>query len=335
MTRVVIVGGAGGTNVGGSLHRAGQSIGLDVKLINHEGAYAGPRIVQRALWRLAKRPILLGKFSLNAVKIAVEMKASVLITTGAAPISRSCLNRLRGNGVFCINFSTDDPWNPAHCARWFLRALPAYDIIYTPRCANIKDFYSIGCAQVRYLPFGYDSSLFAPLLGGRGTQQREILFVGGADKDRAQFFRAFLRGSPHLPLVLVGSYWEQYQDLRRLSRGQLCPDAVSQATRQAAVNLCLVRRANRDGHVMRSFEIPAVGGFMIVEDSKDHRQFFGTEGRCVLYFTSAEEAAEKVEKALARPLERSKMAAACQRRILDAKHTYQHRLMTMLENVAQ
>jgi len=33
------------------------------------------------------------------------------------------------------------------------------------------------------------------------------------------------------------------------------PDAVAALTAAAKVNLCLMRRANRDGHVMRSFEI--------------------------------------------------------------------------------
>ena len=53
----------------------------------------------------------------------------------------------------------------------------------------------------------------------------------------------------------------------------------------AKVNLCLVRRAKRDGHVMRSFEIAAVGGCMLAQDTDEHREIFGPEGEAVRLFS--------------------------------------------------
>ena len=102
------------------------------------------------------------------------------------------------------------------------------------------------------------------------------------------------------------------------------------AIARTAVNICLVRRANRDGHVMRSFEIPAVGGFMLTEDTEEHRAFFGPEGQCVLYFKTPKEAAEKSHWAIANATERQRMAAAAHAKITRGGHTYTHRLQTML-----
>ena len=34
-------------------------------------------------------------------------------------------------GIERINFLTDDPWNPAHHAPWFMKALPEYDEVFT------------------------------------------------------------------------------------------------------------------------------------------------------------------------------------------------------------
>src|SRR4051794_8547867 len=81
---------------------------------------------------------------------------ALLIATGAAPLTRSALRRLRGRGVACVNYATDDPWNKAMRAPWHLRALPEYDTVFTPRSANLNCFREIGCAAVHYLPFGYD-----------------------------------------------------------------------------------------------------------------------------------------------------------------------------------
>ena len=194
----------------------------------------------------------------------------------------------------------------------------------------MADFAGLGCRDVRHLPFGYDATLFKPVeLSAKGGPQ--VLFVGGADDDRARFMRAFIARGP--TPTLVGGYWEQYTDLRTLDRGLLAPDEVRLATGSAAVNLCLVRRANRDGHVMRSYEIPAIGGFMLAEDTQDHREMFGEEGRCVLYFATPEMAAEKAQWALARPAERARMAAAAHSHVVGGRHTYSDRLRHILDTL--
>ena len=123
---------------------------------------------------------------------------------------------------------------------------------------------------------------------------------------------------------------ERYANTRALSIGLKTASEVRTLTAGAAVNLCLVRRANRDGHVMRSFEIPACGGFMIAEDTVEHRDVFGPEGECVLYFTGPRDAAEQARRALADPAARSLMARAAHQRIVGQGHTYRDRLRQML-----
>ena len=84
---------------------------------------------------------------------------------------------------------------------------------------------------------------------------------------------------------------------------------------------------------MRSFEIPAIGGFMLAEDTQDHRGLFGPEGQCVLYFASPAEAIEKVSWALENPVERQRMAKAAHERIVKGNNTYRDRLEQMLAAV--
>jgi spore maturation protein CgeB len=334
MKRGVIIGGAGGTNIGESLKAAALSLALDAFLIDHQSAFEGPKLFRRALWAAGRRPYKLRTFSKLCFEQTLRVAAHFVIGTGTTPLTRETIDALRQRGVYTINVSTDDPWNPAHRARWFLDALPSYDLILTPRHANISDFLELGCRDVRYLPFGYDDTLFKrPAFCSVREADPMVLFVGGADMDRAAFFRD-LRASG-CRLTLAGSYWERFPDLSALSLGQLPPSELTTITANAAVNLCLVRRANRDGHVMRSFEIAAVGGFMVAEDTEDHRRLFGQEGECVLYFGSPEEAAQKAQWALSHPAERRKMADACHRRITTGQHTYRERLREIIEMVPQ
>ena len=327
---ILILGGVGGTNVGDSFARAGAELGYRTTLLNQAHAMSTVRIVQSLAWRFAgRRPLYLNSFSQEVVAKVSLSNIKALIATGTAPLNRSALSKLRARNIFCINYSTDDPWNPTQRAGWFLDSLPRYDVVFTPRRSNIPDFRKLGCVKVRYLPFGYAPDLFAPPPPPTGTEpMRDILFVGGADQDRVAFFAAFI--GEGLRVGFAGDYWDRFPPTCAFALGRAGPKELCHMTAAAAVNLCLVRRANRDGHVMRSFEIPAIGGFMIAEDTREHRDIFGPEGQCVLYFTSPQDAAQKTRWALNHPEERSRMARAAHELVTKGRHTYADRLKEML-----
>jgi spore maturation protein CgeB len=251
-----------------------------------------------------------------------------LIATGAAPLIDSALGALRAKGIICINYSTDDPWSPTQRARWLLRALPAYDVVFTPRRANIDDLLRLGCTDVRYLPFGYDEALWVSPESATNAPVYDVLFVGGADRDRVAFMTAFMQEGP--PVALVGAYWERNSATRPFALGQKPPEALRALTITAKVNLCLVRRANRDGHVMRSFEIAAMGGCMLVEDTDEHRVIFGNDGESVLYFRTPKEAVMRARALIGDGALRAQLAERAYRRIMSRPNRYSDRLEAML-----
>jgi spore maturation protein CgeB len=331
--KVAIVGALDGTHLGASLARAASRLSLETIVFDVADAAGGNRYLQALSWRFAdRRPLHLGRFSAAIVDACKLAKPDILIATGIAPVTEQALCALRAQGVFCINFSADDPWNPVHLARWHLRALPAYDVVLTPRRANADDFHKLGCTDVRYLPFGYDDALFYPTEVGAEDSQHEILFVGGADRERLAFVKAFV--SVGLPLALVGAYWERFSVTRPYALGLRLPESLRRLTAAAKVNLCLVRRANRDGHVMRSFEIAAIGGCMLAEDTEEHRAIFGSDGEAVYYFRTPAEAAVRVRSLMGDPAERARLAASARSRIAGGAHTYRDRLAVMIKIAA-
>jgi spore maturation protein CgeB len=214
-------------------------------------------------------------------------------------------------------------------APWHLRALPEYDAVFTTRWANLDCFRKIGCADVRYLPFGYDDELFPAPPEPRPPPSHDVLFVGGADADRVAFVTQFLKSG--LSIALVGGYWRRCPATRPYALGLQPAETVARLTASSRINLCLVRRANRDGHVMRSFEIAALGGCMLAEDTAEHRRIFGRDGEAVAYFRTPEEAVSRARALLADEAERARLSAAARRRIVAGGHTYRDRLNAMLE----
>ena len=84
---------------------------------------------------------------------------------------------------------------------------------------------------------------------------------------------------------------------------------------------------------MRSYEVPAMGGCLVVEDTSDHRALFGADGHAVAYFAEPEEAVEKVAALLRRPDLRRDLARRAHAIVTTGGHTYADRLKSILQTV--
>lgn len=331
--RVLLVGDPGATQLGGHLIDAATTLGVPLHVCDSRTAYQGNAVKRHMLWRFGgHRPARLAAFSAQVLSDVRRHRPDVLLTTGLAPVDVATLRAIGAEGVRRVNFLTDDPWNRAHRAPWFLAALPHYDHVWSPRQANLSDLQRAGVGQVDYLPFGYNPAVHCWQQADTGAEQHEfdadVLLAGGADPDRVAVVAPLLRAG--IQVALYGGYWQRYADTRRYARGFLDAERLRKATASARVCLGLVRRANRDGHSMRTFEIPAMRGCLLAEQTPDHERLFGPEGDSVLYFRTPEEALAKVTWLLGHPGERERLAAQAHARITAGRHTYRDRLMVLL-----
>jgi spore maturation protein CgeB len=210
-----------------------------------------------------------------------------------------------------------------------------YDYVFSPRRATLSDLRSQGCLSACYLPFAYAPELHFPEAptdeNERTCLASDIVFAGGADRDRVPYMQALIQAS--FNVALYGGYWERYPQTAASKRGHADAQTLRKVVSAAKVALCLVRRANRDGNVMRSFELPAMGVCMLTEDTVEHREIFGEDGKAVAFFRTREEMVEKLRWLLAHDEERRRLKDAAYRLITKGHHTYRDRLEAMLERV--
>src|SRR5438094_3761320 len=110
---LLIIGNKGGTNVGGSLLKAGQRLGFGAHLIEMYQAMAAPAWLRRFNWRFrGHRPTWLGKFNKEVLEHVSEFRPNMLLATGTVPIQKKTLSEIGKRGVTRLNYLTDDPWNP-------------------------------------------------------------------------------------------------------------------------------------------------------------------------------------------------------------------------------
>ena len=324
---LLFVGNQGGTNVAQSLANAATASGLTYHFLDQRRAYSSNRIWQAFNWHIAgHRPALLAAFSAQVFETARRLRPNTLICTGISPINAKSLHAIKALGVRVVNFSTDDPWNRTMRARFFLNAIPNFDVVFTPRTENINDFKHLN-VDTRWLPFGYDAALFFPEvlpLALRKSLEVPLLFVGGGDQDRANYLTPLAKSQ--LGLNIFGSEFERFASVAGCLRGRLEPTELRQRTIAARVNICLVRHANRDQHVMRTLEIAACGGCALLEDTVEHRSLFGDSAA---YFSSPQDLVTQARILLANPVEQERIRVAA-RAAIWGKHRYDDRLVSML-----
>ncbi len=332
--RILIVGYSADYHLANHLLEASAQAGLNGQICDAGAAMQSSTLELRLSWRMrSHRPPRLNTFSRHVLAVGRDFRPHYVLVTGITAPNAETLRELGKMGSICVNYLTDDPWNPNRYARWFFEALPCYSTVFSPRRANLEQLAGIGC-QAQYLPFAYAPGQHfreAPPEHPRAQFECDVLFYGGADRDRVPYIEALVKAG--LNVHLYGGYWKRYPKLRRAFRGVANTQTLRWAIAGARITLCLVRRANRDGHVMRTFEAPAMGACMLAENTEEHRAILGADGEAVVYFQSIEEMVEKARMLLESDTYREQLSRNAHERIVGGKNTYLDRLRTMIDTL--
>jgi spore maturation protein CgeB len=325
--KLLLVGNEGGTNVGASFRRAAEAAGVDVRICHSADAFAGPALIRHFNWRLrGRRPPRLTSFSASVLTAAQGFRPDVLLATGTAPLTSQVLHEIKALGTITANYLTDDPWNPSFRGDWLCDSVRAYDWVFSPRRNNLSDLRGLGCARVVYLPFGYDPELFFP--AAAQSNQYDVIFAAAADRDRIPYITALLERGYRVGLF--GVFWDRFPETRGRAGDWLPPDRLRPALAASRVALCLVRRANRDGHVMRTYELAAMRACILAEDTAEHREILGDT---VAYFRTPADLTEQLDALLKDANARARSAEAAHGRITGGANTYADRLRAILTAV--
>jgi spore maturation protein CgeB len=302
----------------------------------NEAPYLGPltkSFTHKIARRLLGRPLTAAALNRDLVNQCREFRPEVVLIVKGAYIRASALAEIkRTTGAKLVNFATDDPFNPANSTQDLLECIPHYDLYVCTKKAIMPDVLHAGAKQVCFVPFGYHPGVHFPELPATpGEKQRfvcDVAFIGAADGDRLDIVRA-LSKVPNLKLSLYGGFWEKVPEARNCARGIVLGRDYRLAISGAKIVIGLVRRANRDGHAMRTFEVPACRGFMLAERTGEHLDFF-REKEHVDFFGSPNELVEKVRYYLDRPDERTRIANAGYEAVTSGQNTYEDRLRQIM-----
>lgn len=246
-----------------------------------------------------------------------------------------CLKR-RLPSIVLVSFCSDDMLNPNNMTVDFLASLPNYDYHITTKSFNVAEFQVLGAKKVLMVDNGFCEHAHRPEQGlpeeARATLGGDVGFIGYWEKERAGSIVYLAENGVN---VRVWGPWKNSKKVPNLLiEGRPAWEAdYAKAIGAFKVNLCFLRKENRDLQTTRSVEIPACGGFMLAERTSEHLSLF-KEGEEAEFFDSREEMLRKCKYYLKNEEQRKRVALAGYHKTVTAGYSNRRRLDLVLRKIA-
>lgn len=288
---------------------------------------------QRILWRFFRK-VAVSIASRHFIKAACSFQPDLIIVVSGNLISSPALQTIRQKTrATLFHFYGEDFFNLLNTTSTLRESAYFYDHLFTTKTFNLPELAEIGLNRVSFIPHGYRPNCHFPVSISEDDHIEygsDLAFVGTWEAERASTL-AQLQG---FDLRIWGGQWYKTKKDSRLreavqNREVYCEE-MSRVLNASKVCLAFLRKANRDRHTSRTFEIPACGGFQLSERSDEVLDFF-EEGKEIECFSSVDELKDKAAYYLNHETERQRIAKAGLARVQRSKYSFTDRLQTILE----
>ncbi|MFA5084206.1 MAG: glycosyltransferase [Candidatus Paceibacterota bacterium] len=335
--KVLITGEKRENGLTNTFKKAFESLGCNPVVFAEENLYRRlfpflkNKYTNRIFWRFFVLP--LQKEFIDFVK--KEKPELILVLKGWFFRPKTLLaikKELPQTKIFCFN--PDNPFNTWHFGAsnaWMRKSIPLYDVYFIWGKFLIERIKESGAKIVEYLPFGYDSGLHYPVKISENEQEEygsDVAFIGSRDEEREKWLSYIL----DYDLKIWGSAWQKADEkLRQKWQGrEAVGEEFSKVCNSAKIILNVIRRQNASAHNMRTFEVPACGGFLLSVRTDEAKNFF-EEDKEAAYFSTPEGLKEKIDFYLKNDGSRKKIAEAGYERLLDSGYAYADRAKKIIE----
>ena len=292
---------------------------------------------------LAYRTLLTpGVFAFNreVVQRATRFRPDVLWLEKATFLFPRTFRRLRRDPRLLLVYHNTDDWRLkaswVHRLHWrFLRrTIREYDLHITSNLWNVEEFRREGFPRVVHMELAANPAIRDP--GEIPEAERRALggpvgFIGHWEPVTERRLVHLLRNG--IPVKVYGGSWDDAECAGELSSAVqhrfVMGDEYGRAIVSFDINIGIVSKWNRNHTASRTFQIPALGAFLLHERNELVTRYF-EEGVEAEFFESDDELLEKCRYYLAHPEERRRIAAAGRRRCIESGYFEPDRVREIL-----
>lgn len=296
MKKIVIIGprnrAPGSYSYATSFIRPFQNLGFDVTFFNSR-----PQSSNKFM-RSIEAQLINRMLQKNIAKINPD--ACLLIKTESLDLQT--YKKIKSHTKKMIGYHPDNPfclWNK-NSSSSLISALPLFDCYWSWNKTISDNLIMCGAQHSCFMPFAYDENFIKT--SEPTTASFDVSFIGSWEPKRELFMSGLIEKRPTLTIGIWGNGWEHAQPdiLKNYIKGTAVYGAEAGAIiASSRINLNFLRTQNKDAHNMRTFEIPALGGFLLSEYSEQQAEEFFKEGLSIACFKNPYDLIEKIDFYLA------------------------------------
>ncbi|OHB17885.1 MAG: hypothetical protein A2913_01240 [Parcubacteria group bacterium RIFCSPLOWO2_01_FULL_40_65] len=319
------------------IEKAFKQNGAEVFRLNERVNAFLPSFLSRSelVWKLLRKSSRLKglnnkRWNKNLIKFCKKIKPDILFTTKGTIIYIDTLFKIKAMGTIVVNWFYENV-DHQNYKRWFLKTYQHYDYFfnYDPM---IAEKYKSSSNNLKYLPVAVDSNHYK--VGDFNEKEKEffscdVCFVGALYPEREKLLSEVKKIGVNLKIF----GWPKWKtsSLAENYYGPLSVDGIAKAYSLAKVSLNSNLQPQNGGVNLKTFEIPAAGGFQISDNQPDLKNLFEPGKEVETYKTTAE-LLDKIKFYLSNSGKRNQIALAGQERVL-RDHTLNQRIKKIFETI--
>ena len=249
------------------------------------------------------------------------------------------LNTLEKVRCFCpkikIVYFSNDNMCLFHNTNFYLhqifksRIIDKINLINIPYYKNFNKFYQ---SNIEYTNKAYSEKFHFKKINRQQHYKYDVSFIGTFSEERLKTLLYLIKYG--IKINVWGYGWEKYKNQfehnLRVHDYEIYNNKYVKTIRESRINISFLRKINFDTQTSRTAEIPAAGGFLLTEDSFNHREIFGNLSKKIL-FNSNKDLLKKINFYLKNTKNRKSTAQRTQKVILNIIPSYEKKIENLLK----
>jgi spore maturation protein CgeB len=313
--------------------RALQRLGHEVVGLDYL-QYCKPysRLSRHLQWRFRSGPMV-AAYNQALENTLSNYRPDVLWVDKGIFIRKSVLQQARKKAGKLVHYSPDNYFIRQNSSRHLSASLSLFDLVVTTKTSNVMPLKEAGARRVKLSGNAFDPEIHKPLDLSDEDKQKyecEVSFIGRWEPLRESWLNELLACG--LNVSIGGSSWHRARRkmVRQALRGEVLGVEYAKAINAAKINLAFLSRTAGDNITQRSVEIPACGGFMLAERTREHLDHFREDVEAG-FFDGLDELKARIEHFLREPAIRTKIAEAGRERCRLSGYSYDTRLQAIID----
>ena len=241
------------------------------------GINGGASLISRIMNKIGM-PLEYRKVNKRLMRVIEKYRHHTVLFEKCLSLKPALYRYLEENGVNVVGLFEDDICLRHNTSIYLNSSLKYFDYIFTTKEKNIgaefSERYFVGKDFLIEPTFCNLIYKFDPdAIKRKKTYRYDISFIGTYERERADYIEYLARHG--YKVYIWGNGWKATRHSNIAINEAAYDENYISIAMDSKINLCFLRKKNRDTITSRSIEIPAAGGFMLAQDTERHRNLLG------------------------------------------------------------